>query len=427
MSEQLYADVTAIFEAALRGVDPFELVRGSLRVKEGLLVVGGPTRGAVLPLRSLFVAGAGKASAGMAAAVASRVPEARGLVIRPPGGAPNPSGGIRQFEGNHPTPGMESFHAAEALLEAVARTPEDTDVLFLLSGGASALLSQPCPGISRDQKMSFTEQMLRAGAPIGLLNRARMRLSALKGGRFLDRVAPRRVTTLALSDVPGGARWEIGSGPTCSPPKRIWAEDLRPELRRLLGGEALTPELEQRMGPGVSPAGSDSPGEWLLIGDNARARQAAAREARRRRYGTRVSRYRLRGEASVAADQVLAELAIQPESVSCVVFGGETTVAVGDASGSGGRSQELALAAVPGLSGGGWVLLAAGTDGVDGVSGAAGGVVGPGTLPFLGSRAVAAGLRAHDSATVLAKAGGLLVTGPTGTNVGDLVVAVRSP
>jgi glycerate 2-kinase len=401
-------------------------VRRYLRAADGRLAVGTGARRSSLSLERLFVAGAGKASAGMAAAVAHLVPDAPGLVIRPEGGAATLSGQIRQYGGNHPTPGLESFRATEALLDAVTQTPAETEILFLLSGGASALLAQPCAGVSREEKASFTELMLRAGAPIGLLNRARLRLSSLKGGRFAREVFPRRVTTLALSDVPGGAPWEIGSGPTCCPPDKIWAEDLRPALQRLLGGRTLSEEVERRMGPGKPPAGLGVPAGWMALGDNARARQAAAREARGRGYGVRVSRYRLRGEASGAAVRVLAELAMQPESVSCVVFGGETTVAVGEAAGSGGRSQELALAAVKGLSEGGWVLLAAGTDGVDGVSGATGAVVGPGTLAFLGAGAVAGGLRMHDSATILAKAQALLVTGPTGTNVGDLVVALRS-
>ena len=411
----------------MRGIDPERLVRRALQVADGKLQVGHGAGKVSIGLRKLFVAGAGKAAGGMAAGVTARVPDARGLVLVPPGGRATEPSGIRQKVGNHPTPGRDSLQATEALLAAIARTPAETEILFLLSGGASALLSQPRSGVSAAEKAAFTDRMLRAGAPIGLLNRARLRVSAVKGGRLAQAAFPRRITTLVLSDIPGGAAWEIGSGPTRQPPELIWGEDLRPELKRLLGEVVLPEAVAREMGPRPVPAGRTAVGGWFMVGDNARARQAAARAARRRGHPTRISRYRLQGEASQAAQAVLAQLQAQPKRVSCVVFGGETTVSMTKAGGLGGRSQELALAAVPGLSAGGWVLLAAGTDGVDGVGGATGALVGPGTLDLLGASAVEEGLHGHDSATVLGRAGALLVTGPTGTNVGDLVIALRIP
>ena len=405
-------------------------MRRAVAADEEFLWVGQGKDAVRIPRAKVFVASVGKASAAMASAVAAMAPEVPGVVIAPPGGPRLETGQIVQCEGNHPIPGPGSFAATEVLLEAVDRTPEDTEILFLLSGGASALFARPHEGITRSQKAAFTEQMLRAGAPIGLLNRARLRLSALKGGRFLARVAPRRVSSLVLSDVPGGADWEIGSGPTYLPPEQIWREDLAPRLRELLGVTSLPEPLATIMGPGALPesliSGDLPPGRWRLVGDNARARRAAATAARVAGHGARISRYRLSGEASVAAEEVLLRLDAQPESVSCLVFGGETTVSLGSTAGTGGRSQELALAAVPGLARRDWVLLAAGTDGVDGVGGATGAMVGPDTLSFLGASEVRSGLREHDSATVLARAGSLVVTGPTGTNVGDLVIALRS-
>ena len=427
--ESLQADVTKIFHAALRGVDPFRLVSRVVRPVDGCLIVGSGARAVRMHPDRLFVVGVGKASAAMAAAVSARFPDACGAIIKPPGGPVHATGRIVQYEGNHPVPGPESFQATQALLERIEETPPETEILFLLSGGASALFAQPGDGITHAQKAEFTDRMLRAGAPIGLFNRARLRLSGIKGGRFLQRVAPRRVTTLTLSDVPGGADWEIGSGPTCFPPEAVWREDLCPRLEALLGDGPLPGPIEPRMAPREAPEapmGQAVEATRFMVGDNTRARRAAARAARMLGYQPHISRYRLAGEASRAAREVLARLAAQPASVSCVVFGGETTVSLGRAMGVGGRSQELALAAVSGLAGTGWVLLAAGTDGVDGVGGAAGGVVGPGTLAFLGLPGVEAGLADHDSATVLGRAGALLMTGPTGTNVGDLVIAIRA-
>jgi len=405
-------------------------VRRAVAADKQSLWVGRGEAAVRIPRAKVFVASVGKASAAMASAVAAMAPEIPGVIIQPPGGSSLETGQIVQCEGNHPIPGPGSFASTEVLLDAVDRTPEDTEILFLLSGGASALFARPQEGITRKQKAAFTDKMLRAGAPIGLLNRARLRLSALKGGRFLARVAPRRVSSLVLSDVPGGADWEIGSGPTCLPPDQIWREDLSPRLHELLGVTSLPEPLATVMGPGAqseSAIPGDRPhGRWCLVGDNALARRAAAGAARVAGHAVRISRYRLCGEASVAAEEVLRRLEAQPESVSCVVFGGETTVSLGPNAGTGGRSQELALAAVPGLAGRDWVLLAAGTDGVDGVGGATGAMVGPGTLSFLGAAEVRSGLRDHDSASVLARAGALMVTGPTGTNVGDLVIALRS-
>ena len=463
---RLRTDALAIFAAALRAVDPAPLVSAALSLRGRSVFVDLGHRRVRVPADSIFLAGAGKAVQGMAAGAARVLPGTPGIFLRPTpdaaaggpaatvsafaeagrrqrsrqGAGAFPGEGACEFreEGaheflnaEHPVPGRGSFAGTQRLLARLAALRPDATVLFLLSGGASALLEAPATGLSARQVQVFTRKMLRAGAPIDLLNAARVRLSAVKGGGLARAVAPRRVLTLAISDVPTArdAPQVIGSGPTLPPLAGEADRDLLGEIEALPGFGRIRGVLRTHLGPHLRSTARErgAASDFAILADNRRARRAAAAAARMRGYRTRTLRAPLSGEARVAAARFVAALAALPSHVSCCIQGGETTVSVADARGCGGRNQEFALAVAQQLSGSGWVLLAAGTDGVDGPTEAAGGLIDGRTAGRIGKRALARALADHDSFTALgrAPAGTRVQTGPTGSNVGDLVVAVR--
>ena len=392
-------------------------------------------RGVRLPLDRLWVCGAGKASVSMAIALADLAPGVPGMVIAPSPGrtASGRVGGIEILRGNHPVPGRQSFQATAKLMRALARRPATDAILFLLSGGASALLAQPAPGVSQADKRRLGRILLRCGADIQLTNAIRKHVSAVKGGGLLRAAAPRRVITLALSDVIGDSLSVIGSGPTVADPStfaQAWEgleglgvvgqlpDTVRRRLQAGLRGELA--EFPAARGP------RNGRGQGCIIGSNRIALNAAAAEARRRGYRVRTRRAPLRGDAASQARRFAASLGTAAHP-SCVLAGGETTVRVGSSAGLGGRCQEFAVAAMEELSGSNWALLAAGTDGVDGMTPAAGGFADPGSLGRAGRRRWLASLATHDSHSLLRTLGDDFSPGPSGTNVMDLVIAVGGP
>lgn len=429
-------DLEAIVRAAIAAVDPRRLVSERIDRRGDLVRLDLGDDALRLRTGNLWIAGAGKAAVAMARGVLDVLPEARGVVVaprRPRGGR---VGGIEVLRGNHPVPGQASFEATASLLRRLRRRPPDDVILLLLSGGASALLARPSPGIDRADKRRLGKILLRCGADIALANAVRKHVSAIKGGGLLRLAAPRRVLTLALSDVPGDRLDTIGSGPGVPDPtsyEEAWTGlealgaldalpgSVRRRLRSGLLGRANAPET-------VKPDAPEAAGSLgSVIGSNALALRAAASEARRRGYRVRLRRRLLRGEAAGAGEQFAAGLG-GIEGPTCVLAGGETTVRVeGGAGGRGGRCQEFALAAAAELAGGPWSLLAAGTDGVDGETPAAGGFADGGTVARMGRDRLATALRRHDSHTLLASVGDDWRIGPTGTNVMDIVAAVARP
>lgn len=385
---------------------------------------------------NLWVAGAGKASVAMARGLLDVVPEARGVVVAPRRPGRGGLGGIEVLRGDHPVPGRASFEATANLVRRLRRRPPEDVVLLLLSGGASSLLSRPCPGVTRADKRRLGQILLRCGADIALTNAVRKHVSAIKGGGLLRLAAPRRIVTLALSDVPGDRIDTIGSGPGVADPtsygdawmglEALGALDslpssVRRRLRRGLLGRANAPETVE---PGTTEAAR---GFSCIIGSNALALRAAAAEARRLGYRVKLRRRLLRGEAALAGADFAAGLG-GVEVPTCILAGGETTVRVEEgAGGRGGRCQEFALAAASRLEGGPWSLLAAGTDGVDGATPAAGAFADGGSVARMGRHRLVAALAGHDSHTLLSTVGDDWRIGATGTNVMDVVAAVAHP
>ena len=330
--------------------------------------------------------------------------------------------------------------AAAAEVEALARDLGRDDLLLvLLSGGASALLPSPAEGVTLEDKARTTALLLRAGATIHETNAVRKHLSWLKGGGLARAAAPARVVTLVLSDVVGDDLSTIASGPTVPDPTTF--SDALVVLRRRGVLDDVPASVRARLQDGARGELPETPkpGEAVfrrvatrIVGSNRLSVEAAAREARRQGLRPLVLTTRLEGEAREAARVLVAVLRECVESARpvapplCLLAGGETTVTVrGD--GQGGRNQELAVAAALALDGFPVpaVVASLATDGVDGASDAAGGIADDTTVSraaALGLAPATAFLAASDTRNYLGPLGDLVVTGPTGTNVVDLVI-----
>ncbi|MDD9980727.1 MAG: DUF4147 domain-containing protein [Gammaproteobacteria bacterium] len=322
------------------------------------------------------------------------------------------------IESSHPVPDASSLAAGRALVDFVGAIPSDADALALISGGASALVEVLPEGFDASDLARVNEYLLAAGHPIGVVNRVRKRISRIKGGRLAQRLAARRTLSLAISDVPGDDPKVIGSGlliAHSSDDISIDGFDLPSWLT----------EMGDR-GPPLSDAGATSRVRTEVVARPADARAAAA--ATYRAAGMDVVEHRdlLEGDALDVGRRIGREVA--GGNPGTRVWASETTVTLPPGPGRGGRCQSLALAAAlemrdcPGV----WVL-AAGTDGTDGPGIDAGAIVDAGTV----SRGITAGLdperslRTADAGTFLDTSGDLVYTGPTGTNVLDLVVALK--
>lgn len=435
-------DLTAIYRAAVAAVDPARLLLRRVSRRGATLEIAlAPGRRLVRRIDRLWVAGAGKAAVAMAAAIASLAPEIEGMVLapRPPRGSPPraelPRGaGIKILPGDHPIPGADSFRSTARILAALAALPTDSSVLFLLSGGASALFAAPAPGITRADKIALNAHLLRCGASIDVMNAVRKHVSRVKGGGFALLAAPREVVTLALSDVPGDALATIGSGPAVPDPS-TFARALRALEASAPGRRGVPAAVWRRLEAGAAGAGPEETPKAAdprlqrtaaaLIGSNRTALAAAAQAARQRGYSVLQHRLRLRGEAADCARSLVASLPRRVATPLCVLAGGETAVTVGSARGVGGRCQELALAAAAELGGTGWSVLCAGTDGIDGRTDAAGAFCDGRTIARGGRRRAARALREHDAYPFFARLGDLFQPGPTGTNVMDVVIALH--
>lgn len=338
-------------------------------------------------------------------------------------------GRIEVVEARHPVPDAAGLAAAQRMLGLCRGLTADDLVLCLVSGGGSALLSLPLPGLTLADKQALNAALLASGAAIGEMNTVRKHLSAVKGGRLAAACAPARVVTLLVSDVPGDDPAVIASGPTVPDPTRC--ADALAILDR--HGIALPPVARSGLLSGAyetpKPGDPRFAGHALrLIATPQASLEAAAALARRHGLAAHILSDELEGESRTVG-QVHAALARavarrgQPFTPPCVVLsGGETTVTVRRPGGRGGRAGEFALGCALALQGqpGVWVL-AADTDGIDGSEHNAGALVAPDTL----ARAAAAGLsaaeclEAHDSFGFFAALGDLVVTGPTYTNVND--------
>jgi len=354
-----------------------------------------------------------------------------------------PHAGLLGVTGDHPLPGPASLHAAEVLESVVRRIPPTDEVWVLISGGTTSLLAAPVRGINADDMRETYDVLLRSGLDIHDMNRVRKRISRWGGGRLAVALAHVTTRTFILSDVMGNDIASIGSGP-CSPDTTTAAR-----LRAQLTAEGLLSRLppsiadflertERRMLPETPKP--DEPAfrtvREYLIGSNRLAIAAGARHAEAAGMIVRHKRTPLLGDAadmgSRIAERMVREGLESTGPATCYVCGGETTVTLGSGAGTGGRCQELALAAarvIDGLQEARITLLAAGTDGRDGPTDAAGAIVDNDTWSAIerAGRNPDADLERHDSWPALDAAGALFRTGATGTNVNDVVFIIVRP
>jgi hydroxypyruvate reductase len=423
--------------AALAAARPEPLVRRSLVVRGGVLEAAGLRHR--LGHGRVVVVAAGKAAVPMARAAEEALGRHLDEGLSVSTASEGPLERVRLLTASHPVPDERGLAAAREV-DALARSLGRDDLLLvLLSGGASALLPAPADGVTLKDKARTTALLLRAGATIHETNAVRKHLSSLKGGGLARAAHPARVATLVLSDVVGDDLSTIASGPTVPD-----ATTFGDALAVLEGREALAdvPEAVRRRleaGARGEIAETPKPGDPLfrrtavrIVGSNRLSLEAAARSVRGAGFRPVLLTTRLEGEAREVARVLVAVLRECVESGRpartpvCLLAGGETTVTV-RGQGQGGRNQEMAVAAAAALDRfpAPAVVACLATDGIDGSSDAAGGVVDDRTTARaarLGLAPPAAFVAASDTRNFLGPLGELVVTGPTGTNVVDVVL-----
>ncbi|MBK8906567.1 MAG: glycerate kinase [Rhodospirillales bacterium] len=412
MSESASELLRRMFDAAIAAACPDRVVKHLPRPPKGRTIV----------------VGAGKGAAAMAEAVEAAWPgELCGLVVTRYGHK-RPTRHIEVVEAGHPMPDADGLRAAERIL-ALARDAGEHDlVLALITGGGSALLTLPAPGISLDDTRAINGELLRCGASIAEINTVRKHLSAIKGGRLGLAAAPAETVTLLISDVPGDDPAVIASGPTV--PDRTTLAEAREVLARYR--VALPPAVAAHLDdPANETPKPGHPGfgrsRWILVATPRASLEAAAKVARAAGVTPVMLGDAIQGHAEdVAAIQASLARDIAGERMAgteprVLLSGGETSVAV-TGHGRGGRNTHYLLALAIALGGHPDIhAIACDTDGIDGTEDNAGALIGPSTL----ERAVDLGMdpRAYldnnDAYTLFERLGDLVVTGPTLTNVND--------
>ena len=407
MNLTLRHDADAIVRASIQAVLPDEAIRRALaEFRPG-------------PGRTLLVA-AGTAAWQMAKAAVDTLGQVDGGVVvtkydHVKGAIP----GVDCYEAGHPVPDNGSFFATARALELVQGLTADDTVLFLLSGGGSALFEQPF--VSGEELQDITRQLLACGADIVEMNTIRKRLSRVKGGRFAQACAPANVFAVVLSDILGDPLDMIASGPACPDASTCrqalaiaekYGLKLSDEARRLLTVE--TPKTLDNV-------------TTRITGSVRELCAAAAVQCRALGYEPMLLTDQLCCEAREAGSFLASVLRTHAGDGRRLAFlaGGETVVHL-TGKGLGGRNQELALAAAPGIAGLNAAVFSVGSDGTDGPTDAAGGYVDGDTNAALQAAGldVFEVLKQNDAYHALKEVDGLLVTGPTGTNVNDVAVAL---
>ena len=408
MNQKLRQDAERIVRAAIRAVSPDEAVRRAL---------SGCTMG-----KRVYLVAVGKAAWQMAQAALCQMafPPQGGIVITKYGHVRGELPGVVCFEAGHPVPDKKTYLATQAVLDMTADLCPEDCVLFLLSGGGSALFEKPL--VAAEEMEAVTRQLLACGADIAEINTIRKRLSGVKGGRFARWCQPARVEAVILSDVLGDSPAMIASGPVTEDPLPADAAE----------------KIIFRYGLHISPAAlfclkKELPKQLChvhtqVIGSVKELCLAAAKECRRLGYEPLLLTDHLDCEAREAG-RFLADILYthsgQGEKMAFLA-GGETVVHL-TGNGKGGRNQELALAAAEGVAGlPDAAVISVGSDGTDGPTDAAGGYVDGDSKNLLTEMGfeISAVLAKNDAYPALRAAGGLIVTGPTGTNVNDIAIGL---
>jgi hydroxypyruvate reductase len=371
----------------------------------------------------------GKAGHSMAHALSDLVPAPLTGVVSCPTPVSNPVLGLQYFCGGHPLPNQDSLRAGDAILQLLGALPQRSLVLFLISGGASAIAEKPFySNFTLADVVQTNRILVHSGAPIAEINAIRKHLSALKGGRAAQAAIGATQVSLLVSDVPDHALDALASGPTMPDSSTVR------DCYAIAGRYQMLPAFPDRVREVFEanqlketpktgdPAFANS--QFVTVLSNSTATDAAAERAAALGFAVEVDNHCDDCDYAQAADYLLERLSElrQKSPTSCLISGGEVTVKVGANSGVGGRNQQFALDCAIKIAGEDIIVLSAGTDGVDGNSNAAGAVV-DGTTS---ARALEGGLNPSEALAqfdvnpLLEEIGDVVVTGPTGNNVRDL-------
>ena len=416
-----------IFMAAIEAVHPSKIIPSYLSLNEGRLLVGEQ----LFPFsnfESIYVAGAGKATAAMAAEVEKILTHnLREGVIAVRDHFDFQLKYVRAIVGGHPLPNENSVIAAEEITKLLKKLKKNDLLIFLLSGGASSLMMDVPDGCTLEEVNIVSGQLLKSGATIHEMNIVRKHLSELKGGQLIKKCNGATVVTLVISDVIGNDLQVIGSGPTVSDDSSYTdAMNVleKYDLKKNAPYAILT-HLQKGVDETIDP--NPKTGDPVfnntyhkIIADNIKALDAAKKKAEELGYEAHIVTDQLSGLAEEAAEEWVKKAVSMRRKNICMLAGGETTVSV-TGNGIGGRNQQFALAATVALKNSSEItLLAAGTDGSDGSTDAAGAVVDSNTYHDDAEKF----LLNNDAYSYFEKYGGLIKTGPTHTNVMDLVVTL---
>jgi len=425
-----------IFMAGVKAVDPERAIQKYVRRQGNQLFVGDCSYG-LDSYRKIFLFGAGKGTAPMAKALEDILGEwlTNGLIIVKYGhGIPLEKTQI--LEAGHPIPDKAGLEATEELLKQTQECTEDDLILCVFTGGGSALLPAPTFPLTLDEKQETTHLLLECGATINEINAIRKHLSRSKGGRLAKEAYPATIVSLLLSDVIGDRLDVIASGPTV--PDESTYSDCIKIIDRYKLSDRLPKSVTDHFIKGAAGSLPETPKpgdpvfskvQNLIVGNNRESLLAAKERAISLGYNTIILSSQIEGEARevahvfAAIGKEISQANLPISSPACVIAGGETTVSI-QGRGKGGRSQELALACAIAIDGWeGISLLSAGTDGTDGPTDAAGAFVNGATCKR--ARRMNSDPRdfllTNDSYTLFASLGNLLKTGPTRTNVMDII------
>jgi glycerate 2-kinase len=418
----------ATFEHALAECGISRAFARCVGLDDGQLLIG-ENRYDLRAFSRIAIVSIGKAGHSMAGALSQIVTTDIGGIIACPNAPKSPVAGFRYFYGGHPLPNEDSLRAGAAILELLHGLPPQSLVLFLISGGASAIAEKP---IRADLELSDVIETNRAlvlsGAPIAEINAIRKHLSAIKGGHMARAAAPAAQVSLLVSDVPDYAIDALASGPTMpdsstvadcySIARRYDLVGRFPKRVRLIFEDA---ELSETPKPGDAAFANS---RFVTVLSNQTAVKAATIHAKALGFAVEVDNSCDDWDYAKAGDYLVARLKElrQTSSAVCLISGGEVTVTVGDKSGVGGRNQQFALYCAEKIAGESITVLSAGTDGIDGNSPAAGAVV-DGTTVARGRQLgldVASVISQFNAFPLLDAIGDAIVTGPTENNVRDL-------
>lgn len=424
---------TKIYEAAVAAVQPATLLQQQLAVTATGIRIG--TQQLNIPAQSVVVIGAGKAAAAMAQTTEAMLGNyIKAGIISTKYEHALPLQTIRCLEAAHPVPDANSKKAAEQTIELLQQTKPGDAILCLLSGGASSLWADVPEGCTLEEVQQIFQLLLKSGAAIDEMNCVRRHLSSIKGGQLLRYAPQANWFTLMISDVPGDQPEAIASGPTTSDPSTFadaWQIVEQYQLQQRLPATVIR---HLQNGLNGKLAETIKPNDPLLkqvqnhiIGSNKIALTAAAATAKELGYTVLLQQELLTGDAAVTAATIIQEAKqYNGKRPACLLYGGETTVAV-TGNGKGGRNQHLALCALQHISAAnGITLLAAGTDGTDGPTDAAGAFADAQLANAIAQNkpALEEAILQNNAYPFFEKLNGLLKTGATQTNVMDILIVL---